>query len=77
MMVSGPGITGSRVVGASDPGFNALNIDSLSLDALSEGGIVFEPKHIHASLRQKLGIQEHLLSAEFEVFGQVLPGLFS
>ena len=77
VMASGPGITGNRVVGASDAGFNPLNIDPGTLNVVTEGGLLLEPKHIHASLRDALGIHEHLLSAEFEVFGQVLPGLFS
>ncbi len=77
MMASGPGITGNRVVGATDGGVNHLNIDPATLNVVSEGGLTLEPKHIHASLRQALGIHDHLLSAEFEVFGQVLPGLFA
>ncbi|MDP7037580.1 MAG: DUF1501 domain-containing protein [Myxococcota bacterium] len=77
MMASGPGITGNRVVGASDAGFNHLNIDPTTLGVVSTGGLVLEPKHIHASLRAKLGIATHAHSQAFEVFGQVLPGLFA
>ena len=50
MMLMGPGITGGRVVGATDYYQSPLTVDPQTLE-LSESGIRITPGHIHAALR--------------------------
>ncbi|MBK8262452.1 MAG: DUF1501 domain-containing protein [Nannocystis sp.] len=58
MMLMGKGIPGNTVIGATDPGHRALNINPATL-ALDEGGIRLEPRHVHKSLRRLAGIDDN------------------
>ncbi|WP_205855186.1 DUF1501 domain-containing protein [Pirellula sp. SH-Sr6A] len=55
----GPGITGNRVVGATDDGQFAVPLDPKRLAVDQEKGIRIRPEHIHESLRQYAGINSH------------------
>ncbi len=59
IMAMGAGITGNRVIGATDENFEvlALNPSSLQLD---DSGILITPHHIHRSLRDFLGVTDEL-----------------
>jgi hypothetical protein len=71
MMMMGPGITGNRVIGGSDPYLNNLKVDPATL-AISESGTSINPGHIHAALRELLGVDESAVSTSFNV-GDSLP----
>ncbi|MFO7563605.1 MAG: DUF1501 domain-containing protein [Enhygromyxa sp.] len=55
MMLMGKGISGNRVIGATNEGVQPYTIDPDSL-ALSDSGIRIEPEHIHYELRKLAGI---------------------
>ncbi len=57
MMMMGPGISGNRVVGATDDGQRPMKVHAGSLK-LDEDGIRIEPEHIHAQLRELAGVDD-------------------
>lgn len=58
-MAMGAGITGNRVIGATDDNFNALALNAESLQP-DDNGVIITPQHIHRSLRDFMGIQSDL-----------------
>lgn len=66
MVMMGDGIKGDRVVGASDPGHNALKVDPATL-AVSDSGIQIKPGHIHRALRKLAGIEESEVVQNFSI----------
>ncbi len=67
VMLSGPGIAGNRVLGQTTPEFGLLQYDT-ALNPVSEGRHL-EPRHIHAALRQKLGMAGGDVDKRFPVAG--------
>ncbi len=67
VMLMGAGIKGNRVVGASDERHNALGVNPSTLAVDDANGIHIEPKHIHANLRQVLGITDAEMSRMFPI----------
>ena len=65
IMLLGPGICGSRVVGATDEGQFAVPIHSQTLGLDRENGIRVRPEHIHVALRELAGIADHEYSRQF------------
>jgi len=65
IMFMGQGIKGNRVVGATDDKQFLVPIDPKSLATDAENGIRVRPEHIHASLRQFAGIENHAFSKKF------------
>jgi uncharacterized protein (DUF1501 family) len=59
MMAMGAGVTGNRVIGATDRNFEALKLHPGTLEPHS-GGIVVTPKHLHRALRDHLGVADEL-----------------
>jgi uncharacterized protein (DUF1501 family) len=59
IMAMGAGITGNRVIGATDENFEALALNPSSLQ-LDDSGILITPQHIHRSLRDFLGVTDEL-----------------
>ena len=59
IMAMGAGITGNRVIGATDDNFNALALNAESLQP-DDNGVIITPQHIHRSLRDFMGIQSDL-----------------
>jgi hypothetical protein len=57
MIVAGPNIPGNRVVGATDPGLQALAVDQTSL-APSGSGITLTPEIVHTALRAVAGVAD-------------------
>ncbi|VAW57441.1 hypothetical protein MNBD_GAMMA07-718, partial [hydrothermal vent metagenome] len=55
MVFMGAGITGNRVIGATDDGLNALPIDPNTL-ALSDTGLQINPASIYDALRRTTGL---------------------
>jgi len=55
MVFMGAGITGNRVIGATDDGLNALSIDPNTL-ALSDTGLQINPASIYDALRRTAGL---------------------
>jgi len=55
IMAMDAGVSGNRVVGATDAHFDALpiNPDTLEVDP---GGVILTPEHIHVALRQLAGV---------------------
>ncbi|MCM8526372.1 MAG: DUF1501 domain-containing protein, partial [Lentisphaeraceae bacterium] len=64
IMFMGAGIAGNRVIGKTDDGQFLKTVDPKSLK-LSDKGIRIRPEHLHCSLRQLAGIEEHPLSKKF------------
>lgn len=59
VMAMGAGITGNRVIGATDDNFEALKLNASTLQP-DDNGIIVTPQHVHRSLRDFLGIQSDL-----------------
>lgn len=59
VMAMGAGITGNRVIGATNDNFEALALNENSLQN-DDNGIIITPQHIHRSLRDFLGVQDEL-----------------
>jgi hypothetical protein len=65
VMMLGPGITGNRVIGATDEKQFTVPIDPKTLALDKEKGIRVRPEHIHEVLRQYAGISDHAFSKKF------------
>lgn len=61
----GKGISGNRVIGATDEKQQLVPIDPKSLALDKEKGIRVRPEHIHLALRQFAGIEQHPFSKQF------------
>ncbi|XXX71776.1 DUF1501 domain-containing protein [Sorangium sp. So ce134] len=64
MMMVGAGITGNRVIGATDDRHNPLEVDPVTLQP-KEGGVRIKPGHIHKALRRLAGIADDPLAQRF------------
>jgi hypothetical protein len=60
---------GNRVVGATDEGHNALNIDPVTL-AQDPSGLRLEPKHLQQAMRELGGISNTALAASFPMYAE-------
>ncbi|MGE0608860.1 MAG: DUF1501 domain-containing protein, partial [Pirellulales bacterium] len=65
IMFLGAGITGNRVIGATDEKQQLIPIDPQTLAIDHEKGIRVRPEHIHEALRSLAGIQDHPFSKQF------------
>ncbi len=65
VMFLGPGITGNRVIGATDEQQLLVPINPQTLDIDKDQGIRTRPEHIHQALREYAGIQDHAFSKQF------------
>ncbi len=65
VMFLGPGITGDRVIGATDDGQFAVPLNPATLMTEPDQGIRVRPEHIHLALRQFAGIVDHPFSQKF------------
>lgn len=74
MMLFGAGVKGGRQVGSTDNNVLpvALNPKTLQPDT-SGNGIVLKPEHIHAALRDYLGVAQSPMAANFDLGVPVLP----
>lgn len=61
----GRGITGDRVIGATDEKQFAVPLDPATLKLSKDKGVKVRPEHIHQSLRELAGIADHPLSKKF------------
>lgn len=59
IMAMGAGITGNRVIGATDENFEALRLNPNTLESDSNG-IIVTPQHVHRALRDFIGVQSDL-----------------
>jgi hypothetical protein len=59
IMAMGAGITGNRVIGATDEKFEALRLDPDTLEA-DPDGIIVTPQHIHRALRDFMEVPADL-----------------
>src|SRR5205823_5447432 len=64
-MFLGRGITGNRVIGATDEKQFGIALDPQTLRLDKDKGIRVRPEHVHESLRELAGIAEHPLSKKF------------
>lgn len=64
MMVMGAGVTGNRVIGATDHQFKALKLNPSTLQP-DENGAYLTPAHINKSLRRLAGISGSALDRRF------------
>lgn len=65
IMFLGRGITGNRVIGATDEKQFQVSIDPAALTLKPEGGVRVRPEHIHAALREFAGVSEHPFSQKY------------
>ena len=65
IMFLGRGITGNRVIGATDDKQLHVPLNPQSLATDTEKGIRVRPEHIHQALRQFAGIADHPFSQKF------------
>ncbi len=64
IMFLGPGIAGNRVLGATDEAQQLVPINPETLAIDKNAGIRVRPEHIHESLREFAGIQDHAFSKQ-------------
>lgn len=65
IMFIGPGISGNRVLGATDEKQQLVPINPQSLAIDKDAGIRVRPEHIHECLREFAGITDHAFSKQF------------
>ena len=65
VMFLGTGITGNRVIGATDEKQQLVPIDPKTLTIDRVKGIRVRPEHIHLALRQFAGVQDHAFCKQF------------
>ena len=51
----------NRVVGLTDEGQNAFNMNPSTLERDDQGGTIIYPKHVHKALRRHLGIENSVV----------------
>lgn len=71
VMFMGPGITGNRVIGASDDKFNALKVNPQTLK-LDDNGVYIQPEQLQMELRRVSGLGSHPLNAKYPIIGTPL-----
>jgi hypothetical protein len=64
-MFLGSGIGGNRVIGATDAAQQLVPVNPQSLSIDPQHGVRIRPEHIHRSLRQFAGIDDHSFSKRF------------
>ncbi len=64
IMFTGPGISGNRVIGATDEQQQLVPINPQSLAVDKEKGVRIRPEHIHLALREYAGIEGHEFSKQ-------------
>ncbi len=67
IMFLGPGISGNRVIGATDEKQQLVPIHPGSLAIDDENGIRVRPEHIHLALREFAGVHDHAFSRRFSL----------
>lgn len=72
MLLMGYGIEGNRTVGATDDQQFGMKIDPDTL-APSTDGVMLRPGHVHAALRELIGVSDQL-EAQFPLAEEALPG---
>ncbi len=65
IMFLGPGISGNRVIGATDEKQQLMPVNPGSLAIDNDKGIRVRPEHIHLALREFAGVQDHAFSKRF------------
>ena len=68
MMMIGPGISGNRVVGATNAAQQPETVDPATM-SLDSAGIRIEPEHIHNELRTLAGVS----GTDFDALFPVIP----
>lgn len=72
MMLMGQGIAGGRVIGATNEGLEARELDPVTLEVVDRGEPL-RPAHIHRSLRKLAAVDDHELAEFFPLSGVDLP----
>ena len=72
MMMMGPGIDGGRVIGSTDDSLVPDLLDPDTLE-LSDDGIRITPAHIHATLREYLGVDTREVAGAWPLQDDALP----
>lgn len=72
MLVSGPGITGGRVIGATNDEQRPLALDPSSLEPSAEG-VILSPGHVHQALRRLAGVDTSDVAASYPLLEDPLP----
>ena len=65
VMFIGPGITGNRVIGATDEHQFLVPVDPETLATDKDKGIRVRPEHIHQALREIAHLEDHAFSKQF------------
>ena len=65
IMFMGKGITGNRVIGATDDKQMSVTVDPATLQLAPEKGIRIRPEHLHIALREYAGIADHAMAKQF------------
>ena len=67
IMFLGPGITGNRVIGATDEKQFIVPVNPKSLQVDKENGMRIRPETIHTALRQLAGIDQHAFAEKLSL----------
>lgn len=65
MMLMGAGVPGNRVIGASGPRHQIMQVDPNTLQTVESGGIRLRPDHVHAAIRKLAGLERDPLAFRF------------
>jgi len=64
MMMMGKGITGNRVIGKTTERHKYMKLNPNTLEVDEENGVAMTFAHVHKSLREHMGISNHVLANE-------------
>jgi uncharacterized protein (DUF1501 family) len=74
LLALGPGISGNRVIGATEPERQRpKNVDPATLQPVDEGGVRIDPSRIHRALRKVAGVDASEPAQKFPLAGDDLP----
>jgi hypothetical protein len=67
MMLMGPGISGNRVLGATDDEQKTVTLDPQTLQPKEDSELKMRPEHVHHELRKLMNLEDSEFAKEFEL----------
>lgn len=65
MILMGAGVPGNRVIGASGPRHQLMQVNPQTLEVVESGGVRLRPDHVHAAIRKLAGLERDPLSLRY------------
>lgn len=73
MMLMGPGISGNRVIGATDEEQKTVTLDPQTLQPSEDSQLKLRPEHVHHELRKLFGVENSEFAKEFKLEETPIP----